>query len=255
MARTRIAVITGGGTGIGAAVATRLALAAEPLEVVLAGRREEPLAKAATSITDAGGRARFVTCDVTRASDVAALAKEAGSADVLVNNAGIAKSLPLAKMDEAFWNEHLAVNMTGTFLCTQAFLPAMAERGWGRVINVASIAGKTGWPYTSAYCASKAGVLGFTRAIALEFARKGVTVNAVCPGWVETDMATRAVDNIHAKTKMSADDARRTLEMQSPQNRMFTADEVAALIVYLASEAAAGITAQAINLDGGTLPI
>jgi NAD(P)-dependent dehydrogenase (short-subunit alcohol dehydrogenase family) len=248
----RVAVITGGGSGIGAAVAKRLALDAG-MKVVLAGRREDLVREVAASITSAGGSASFVKCDVTKSADVDALARAAGATDVLINNAGIAKSMPLAKMDEAFWNEHLGVNLTGTFLCTKAFLPAMMDRGWGRVINVASVAGKTGWPYTSAYCASKAGVLGFTRAIALECARKGVTVNAVCPGWVETDMADRAVSNIEAKTKMSSDAARATLEQQSPQNRMMTSDEVAGLIAYLASDAAAGITAQAINLDGGTL--
>ena len=248
----RVAVITGGGSGIGAAVAKRLALEAG-MKVVLAGRREDLVKQVAAAITSAGGAASFVKCDVTKSADVDALARAAGAADVLVNNAGIAKSMPLAKMDEAFWNEHLGVNLTGTFLCTKAFLPSMMERGWGRVINVASVAGKTGWPYTSAYCASKAGVLGFTRAIALECARKGVTVNAVCPGWVETDRAERAVSNIESKTKMSNDSARATLEQQSPQNRMMTAEEVAGLIAYLASDAAAGITAQAINLDGGTL--
>ena len=248
----RVAVITGGGSGIGAAVAKRLALEGG-MKVVIAGRREAPLKELAGAIASAGGHAEWVRCDVTKSADIEALARSAGPADVLVNNAGIAKSMPLAKMDEIFWNEHLAVNLTGTFLCTRAFLPAMMERGWGRVINVASVAGKTGWPYTSAYCASKAGVLGFTRAIALECARKGVTVNAVCPGWVETDMAEAAVANIGAKTKMSADAARATLEQQSPQNRMMSAEEVAGLIAYLASEAAAGITAQAINLDGGTL--
>lgn len=251
MAERRIAVITGGGTGIGAEVAKRLAEAG--LHVVLAGRRADKLTVIANDIVATGGAASWVRCDVTKSADVEALAREAGPADILVNNAGIAKSMPLAKMDETFWNEHLAVNLTGTFLCTRAFLPGMMERGFGRVINMSSVAGKTGWPYTSAYCASKAGVIGFTRAIALECARKGVTVNAVCPGWVETDMADNAISNIHAKTRMTEEQARATLAAQSPQNRLMTAQEVAALVAYLASDAAGGITAQAINLDGGTL--
>ena len=244
----RVAVITGGGSGIGAAAAKRLA--ADGASVVIVGRRKERLDAVAKEI---GGNARPVVCDVASAESVAALAKEVGACDVLVNNAGIAKSAPLAKTDDALWAETLAINLTGTFLCTRAFLPAMAERGWGRVINVASIAGKAGMQYTSAYCASKHGVVGLTRAVALECARKGVTVNAVCPGWVDTEMTDHSVSNITGKTKMSEAEARAFLASQSPQNRLMTADEIAGLIAFLCTDAAAGITAQAINVDGGQL--
>ena len=244
----RRAVVTGGGSGIGAAVARRLA--ALGAEVVLVGRRKARLDEVAASI---GKGARGISCDVASSEAVAALAREAGACDILVNNAGIAKSAPLGRTTDELWAETLAVNLTGTFLCTRAFLPGMAERGWGRVVSVASIAGKAGMQYTSAYCASKHGVLGFTRAVALECARKGVTVNAVCPGWVDTEMTDASVANIKGKTKMTETDARAYLASQSPQNRLMTADEVAALVVWLCGDEAAGITAQAINLDGGQL--
>jgi NAD(P)-dependent dehydrogenase (short-subunit alcohol dehydrogenase family) len=225
-------------------------LAAQGARVIVAGRRQARLDEVAASL---GGGARGVVCDVASADSVAALAREVGACDILVNNAGIAKSAPLARTDDAMWAETLAVNLTGTFLCTRAFLPGMTERGWGRVVNVASIAGKAGMAYTSAYCASKHGVLGFTRAVALECARRGVTVNAVCPGWVDTEMTDGSVANIQDKAKMTEADARAYLAAQSPQNRLMTAGEVASLVVFLCGEAAAGITAQALNVDGGQL--
>ena len=244
----RTAVITGGGSGIGAAAGRRLAAAGA--KVVLVGRRKERLDAVAKEI---GAGARAISCDVASSSAVAAMASEVGACDILVNNAGIAKSAPIAKTDDAFWNEIIAINLTGTFLCTRAFLPGMAERGWGRVINVASIAGKAGMQYTSAYCASKHGVLGLTRAVAMECARKGVTVNAVCPGWVDSEMTDTSVANISGKTKMSEAEARALLAGQSPQNRLMTPEEIAGLIAWLCSDDAAGITAQAINVDGGQL--
>ena len=244
----RTAVITGGGSGIGAAAARRFA--SQGAKVVLVGRRKDRLDAVAKEI---GTTARAIACDVASSSAVEAMAREVGPCDVLVNNAGIAKSAPIAKTDDALWNEILAINLTGTFLCTRAFLPGMTERGWGRVINVASIAGKAGMQYTSAYCASKHGVVGLTRAVALECARKGVTVNAVCPGWVDSEMTDTSVANISGKTKMSEAEARAFLAGQSPQNRLMTPEEIAGLIAWLCSDEAAGITAQAINVDGGQL--
>ena len=244
----RIAVVTGGGTGIGAEAARQFA--ALGADVVLVGRREARLREVATSI---GARARIHACDVSSSAAVAELAKSVGRCDVLVNNAGIAKSAPLAKTDDAMWAETIGINLTGTFLCTRAFLPGMMERGWGRVVNVASVAGKAGMRYTAAYCASKHGVLGLTRAIALECATKGVTVNAVCPGWVDTEMTDQSVANISGKTKMTEAEARAFLSSQSPQNRLMTAPEIGALITFLCSDSAAGITAQSINIDGGQL--
>src|SRR5205085_11447200 len=135
--------------------------------------------------------------------------------DILVNNAGIAESVPFVKTNDEFWQRHLAVNLHGTFYCMRAALPAMLERGWGRIINVASVAGKTGAPYIAAYAASKHGVLGLTRSVALEVAMKGVTVNAICPGYVDTPMTARALENIEAKTGRTREDALDSIKRMS----------------------------------------
>jgi len=173
--------------------------------------------------------------------------------DILVNNAGIVETAPFVKTDEAMWQRHLAVNLTGTFLCTRVALHGMLAGKWGRIINLASIAGKTGAPYISAYAASKHGVLGLTRTLALELASTGITVNAICPGYVDTEMTERGIENIVARTGISAAEARTALEGMSPQNRLVTAEEVAALAVLLASDEGRGINGQAINVDGGTV--
>jgi NAD(P)-dependent dehydrogenase (short-subunit alcohol dehydrogenase family) len=171
----------------------------------------------------------------------------------MVNNAGIAESAPITKTDDALWQRHLAINLSGTFYCMRAALPSMLEQGWGRVINIASIAGKTGAPYIAAYSASKHGVLGLTRSIALEVGGKGITVNAICPGYVDTEMTTRGIENITAKTGRPADEALKAIKQMSPQNRLVTSEEVAALALLLASEDGRGINGQAINIDGGTV--
>ena len=251
----RIALITGGGRGIGRAIAS--AFAREGARVVLAARTGQQVEEAAAEIGNEE-IALPVVCDV---SDVASVhlmfsrvsVKFGRSPDILVNNAGIAEGAPLSKTDDDLWQRHLAVNLSGTFYCTRAAVPPMLERGWGRVINVASIAGKTGAPYIAAYSASKHGVLGLTRSIAMEVATKGVTVNAICPGYVDTDMTTRAIENVTAKTDRTADQALAAIKKMSPQNRLITVDEVAALALLLASEEGGGINGQAINIDGGSV--
>ena len=250
--------MTGGGRGIGRAVA--LALAREGARVMVVARTAAEVKRVAGEIRaergdDAG---RHATCDVADPESVRAAFAECAKAfgrapDVLVNNAGIAESAPLSKTSDEMWARHLAVNLSGAFYCTRAALPPMVERGWGRVINVASIAAKTGAPYIAAYSASKHGVLGLTRSAALEVARKGVTVNAVCPGYVETDMTARAVANITATTGRSAEEALEALRRMSAQHRLVTPEEVAALCLLLASEDGRGITGQAINVDGGSV--
>jgi NAD(P)-dependent dehydrogenase (short-subunit alcohol dehydrogenase family) len=173
--------------------------------------------------------------------------------DILVNGAGIAPTAPLVKTSDETWTSVLAVNLSGVFYATREALPAMVERGFGRVVNVASIAGKSGMPYIAAYAASKHGVLGLTKVAALEVATKGVTVNAVCPGYVDTPMTDAGIAAIVAKTGQKAEDVRKRLEDMSPQKRMVTSEEVAALILFLCGDEARGITGQALNVDGGTV--
>lgn len=253
----RIALITGGGRGIGRAIA--LAFAREGALVAVAARTLEQVEQVAHDITNQFQvNALPVVCDV---SDVASVGSMFASVrerfgrgpDIMVNNAGIAKSAPIARTDDEFWNRHLAINLSGSFYCTRASLPEMIERGWGRIINMASIAGKAGAPYIAAYSASKHGLIGLTRSSAAEVAAKGITVNAICPGYVDTDMVTRGVENITKKTGRSADEAMASILKMSPQNRLITSAEVAALAVLLASEDGRGINGQAISVDGGSV--
>ena len=255
--KDRIVLITGGGRGIGRAIA--LEFAREGAAVVVAARSLDQVQTVAREIEDQfPTKALGLECDVSDPASVEKMFENAreffGRApDILVNNAGIAESAPLVKTTNDLWRRHLEINLNGTFYCTRAALPAMIDRSWGRIINIASIAGKTGWPYVAAYSASKHGVLGLTRSAALEVAAKGITVNAICPGYVDTDMTTRGIENITKKTKLSADEAMESLKKMSPQNRIVTPEEVAALALLLASEDGRGINGQAINVDGGTL--
>ena len=255
--QNRLAFISGGGRGIGRAIA--IAFAREGASVVVAARTLKQVKAVAKEITrEFGVDCLPLRLDVTQTKGVgeafaAARAHFGGGPDIVVNNAGVAKSEVFMKTDEPFWELHLNTNLGGTFRCTQAALPGMIERGWGRIINIASIAGKTGAPYISAYAASKHGVLGLTRSLALEVAAQGITVNAICPGYVDTDMTSQGVENIVAKTGKSARQALQMLERMSPQNRLVTAEEVAAVAVLLASDEGRGINGQAINVDGGTV--
>jgi 3-hydroxybutyrate dehydrogenase len=255
--RDRIALITGGGRGIGRAIA--LAFAREGASVAVAARSVEQVESVAAEMQDQfQTKALGVACDVSDAASVEQMFATVRSffgrsPDIMVNNAGIAESAPLVKTSNELWRRIIEVNLSGTFYCTRAALPAMIENGWGRVINVASIAGKTGAPYVAAYTASKHGVVGLTRSAALEVASKGITVNAICPGYVDTEMVSRGIENIALKTKLTADQALESLKKASPQNRIIAPEEVAALALLLASEAGGGINGQAINIDGGTV--
>lgn len=252
LAQLRV-VVTGGGRGIGAAVAR--SLAETGASVVVSARSADEIEATAEGLRSDGLDAWAVPCDVTDPHAVGELAASAdellGGVDVLVNNAGVGHSAPLKAITLETWERVFAVNVTGTFLCTQAFLPGMLERGWGRVVNVASIAGKMGAPYIAAYAASKHAVVGFTRSIAAEVATRGVTVNAVCPGFVETEMVTDSVERIVRKTGMSEADARQNLADQSPQRRVFEASEVAYQVLCLCDPRARGVNGQAVVLDGG----
>ena len=248
----KTALITGGGRGIGREIA--LTFARQGARIAVAARTAEQVEQVAREI---GNNAIALVCDVSDSESVTRMfsnmRERLGDADILVNNAGIAESATFVNTTDELWHRHISINLSGTFYCTRAALPAMLKKGWGRVINVASIAAKTGAPYVAAYTASKHGVLGLTRTLALEVATTGVTVNAICPGYVDTEMVTRGIDQITKKTGRTAEEALEALKKMSPQNRLVTPEEVAALAVLLASDEGRGINGQGINVDGGTV--
>lgn len=242
------ALVTGGGTGIGAAVARELNGLGASVTVI--GRRAAPLDQIADSLQ----RGFAVTADVTSAESIdsafAAARERFGTVSILVNNAGIAESAPVQRTSLDMWRRHLDINLTGSFLCMQAYLAEPPVSG--RIINVASIAGVQGAAYIAAYCASKHGLVGLTRAAAAELFARGITVNAVCPGYTETDMATRAVETIVATTGRSPEEARAQIEQ--PQGRLIKPEEVAATVGWLCQPSSAAINGQAIVLAGGGAP-
>ncbi|MCP2010333.1 SDR family NAD(P)-dependent oxidoreductase [Duganella violaceipulchra] len=251
------ALVTGGARGIGAACA--LALLLRGARVTLAGRDAQALQAAVVSMNaiaqPLGGAVAMQVLDVTDEASVrsgfAAAVACFGRVDILVNNAGQAAPAPFGKTDAALWQRMLDVNLTGTFHCTQAALPGMLEAKWGRIVNVASTAGLVGYRYVSAYVAAKHGVIGLTRALALEVATKGVTVNAVCPGYTETDIVREAVANIIARTGRSADEARAELAAGNPQKRLVQSEEVASAVAWLCLPEAGAMNGQSVAVAGG----
>ena len=250
----RGAVVTGGGRGIGVAVAG--ALAEEGAAVVVAARSAGEIEAVADGLRARGGIAHAVVCDVTDPDSVAALATRAdellGRVDILVNNAGVARSAPFAKVALEEWQSVHRVNATGPLLVTQAFLPAMLERGWGRIVNVASVASLRGGRYITSYAASKHALLGMTRCLADELAGTGVTVNSVCPSYVDTPMTNENIERIAAKTGRDADDVRAGIEAMQPGGRMIAPEEVAhAVMVFMPDEAASLQGAELVVRGGG----
>jgi NAD(P)-dependent dehydrogenase (short-subunit alcohol dehydrogenase family) len=243
----RLVVVTGGAKGIGRAVSAAFAAAGD--RIVITGRDRAALDEAARSLGDGsvGGK----ECDVTDERAVAELFGGLGEVDVLVNNAGASTSAPLARTTLEDWQRQLEVNATGAFLCTRAAAPGMLERGFGRIVTVASTAGRVGYRYTAGYTASKHAAVGLMRAVAAEFAGSGVTANAVCPAFVRTEMTARSVERIVHETGRTAQEAERSLAHTSPLGRLLEPGEVAAAVLYLASAEAGAINGQTLVLDGG----
>jgi len=246
------ALVTGGARGIGLAI-TRLLLA-HGARVTMVGRSGESLQQSVQTLQESGE----VGSAVADVSDPAAVGRACNDArarfgpiSILVNNAGQASSASFLKTDAKLWRRMMSVNLDGTFYCTQAALPDLLASGWGRIVNVASIAGLRGASYISAYCASKHAVIGLTRALAVEVAAKGITVNAVCPGYTETDMVEQAVANIVAKTGRTPNDARLELAAHNPQKRLVQPKEVANAVLWLCLPGSEAITGQAIVVAGG----
>lgn len=242
-----LAVVTGGGKGIGRAVVERLARSGLP--VLAVGRDRMALDKL---VADLGDRhVSAAVCDVTDEAAVNDLFTGAGPVDVLVNNAGVSSAAPVERTTLADWERQLRVNATGAFLCTRAVLPGMRERGHGRIITVASVAGLRGGRYIAGYTASKHAALGLMRAVAAEVAGTGVTCNAVCPAYVRTAMTERSLDRIVERTRRTQDEALAAIESSSLLGRLIEPDEVAAAVAYLCSEEAAAVNGQSLVLDGG----
>ncbi|WP_027052570.1 SDR family NAD(P)-dependent oxidoreductase [Mesorhizobium erdmanii] len=243
------ALVTGGGSGVGRAIA--LALAGAGVNVTICGRREAGLAKVTSESDRIHGIAADVTDEAAMASLYETAEKARGAFDIVVANAGKAGSSPAHKTALADWQETLDVNLTGAFLTVKPALAGMAARKSGRIVFIASTAGLKGYAYVAPYVAAKHGVVGLMRALAAETAKSGVTVNAVCPGFVETDMLEESIQRIVEKTGRSADEARASLASTNPQGRFIQPQEVAAAVLWLCGDAAASITGQAISISGG----
>jgi NAD(P)-dependent dehydrogenase (short-subunit alcohol dehydrogenase family) len=250
-----MALVTGGGRGIGRAIA--LAFAREGAHVAVTARTQAEIEAVAAEIRALGRQAAAFVCDAGDRAQVDASVRAAGEAlgpiQILVNNAGMAMSARVVDLDDALWEQHLRVNLTAAFYASRAVLPGMLAAGWGRIVNIASTAARQGYPYVAAYVASKHGLLGLTRALALEVVQAGITVNAICPGYVATDLTWESARRIQAKTGRSYEDAVRSLAAFSPQRRLIEPEEVAAIAVHLASEDARGVTGQAWHVDGGAV--
>jgi NAD(P)-dependent dehydrogenase (short-subunit alcohol dehydrogenase family) len=256
-AASRSVLVTGGAGGLGRVLARTFAEAG--YAVAITGRTETRLKSTADEIRRRGGTVRYFVCDVTSQSDVERLERDIlrdlGSLQILLNNAGIARAARFLDMSHALWQEILQTNLTGAYNCSRVFLPGMIRDKWGRIINIASTAAKVGYPYVAAYTASKHGILGLTRALALETARSGITVNAICPGYLNNERTRDNARRMAEETGRREEDILGLFAATAPQNRLIEPEEVASLALLLAGDKCAAITGQAINIDGGTVMI
>ena len=253
--KSKVVLVTGGSGGLGRAIARSFAGAG--FSVVITARSAERLKGAAHEISSDDAAVVALPCDIAQKEQVEALREkihgEMGIVQILINNAGLAQAVSFLDMDDKLWDETLKINLTGTYYCCKVFLPGMIAAGWGRIINIASTTAKVAYSHVAAYTASKHGVLGLTRALALETARLGVTVNAICPGYLNTERTRENAQRMAEKTGKNAQDILDVFARSSPQQRLIEPEEVANLALLLASDAMGGMTGQAINVDGGAV--
>ena len=251
----KIVLVTGASGGLGRALA--LAFAAQNCRVVITARDRTRLAAAAEAMERKGAQVIALQCDIRRRDQTRRLDEKIvgrwGTVQVLVNNAGIARAVNFPDMPDELWDESVETNLTGAYNCCKVFLPAMLRAKWGRIINIASTAAKVGYRHASAYTASKHGLLGLTRSLALETARHGITVNAICPGYLDDERTAENAGTMALKTGKTTDEVLAMFAASAPQNRLIAPDEVASLALLMASENLAGMTGQAVNVDGGAV--
>ena len=251
--QNKVVLVTGGSGGLGRALGR--AFAREGSRVVLSARNEAKLKAAAEEMTCDGGAALALPCDITEKDQVLRLAEAIGArwgpVQILINNAGMAKAASFLQMPDSLWDEILKTNLTGTYNCCKVFLPGMIDARWGRIINIGSTTSKVAYPHVSAYVSSKHGLLGLTRVLALETARLGITVNAICPGYLDDELTHANARQMAEKTGKTVEQILSMFASSAPQQRLIAPEEVADLALLLASEKLAGVTGQAISVDGG----
>jgi NAD(P)-dependent dehydrogenase (short-subunit alcohol dehydrogenase family) len=253
----KIVLVTGAGGGLGRSLAR--GFAGQGCRIAITSRTAEKLQAAAEEIAQLAVPVLSMVCDIREKHQVESLAQEVrtrlGSVQILVNNAGVAEAMSFLEMPDNLWDETLQTNLTGAYYCCKTFLPGMIESGWGRIVNIASTTAKVGYSHTTAYTSSKHGLLGLTRSLALETARLKITVNAICPGYINDERTRDNARKMAQKTGRSVEEILALFAASAPQNRLIEPDEVVSLALLLASEEAGGITGQAINVDGGAVMI
>jgi len=253
----KIVLVTGGSGGLGAGLAR--GFARQGARVVIIARRQEKLQELADAMAQDGAQVLAIACDVTNREQIrsldAEIAERWGAVQILINNAGIARAVSFSDMADKQWDDTLETNLTGAYNCCKVFLPAMIQAKWGRIINIASTTAKVGYSHVTAYAASKHGLLGLTRSLALETARQGITVNAICPGYVDDERTRENARVMAEKTGKRVEEILKLFASSAPQKRLIDPDEVASLALLMASEKLRGMTGQAINVDGGAVMV